>query len=175
MPVTELVDDQGWQLVTDTLQQALTQLNTHRQNEGAILQTDLKERILAILAHNEAVSELAAQRPDYVRENLRKKIEEQLGKENYDRNRLEQEIIFYIEKMDISEELVRLNNHCRYFLELLDHEETGKGKKLGFLLQEIGREINTTGAKAYDATMQKLVVAMKDELEKAKEQILNVL
>ncbi|MCU0374174.1 MAG: YicC family protein [Chitinophagaceae bacterium] len=175
MPVTELVDDQGWQLVTDTLQQALVQLNTHRLNEGAILQTDLKERILAILAHNEAVSGLAAQRPDYVRENLRKKIEEQLGKENYDRNRLEQEIIFYIEKMDISEELVRLNNHCRYFLELLDHEETGKGKKLGFLLQEIGREINTTGAKAYDATMQKLVVAMKDELEKAKEQILNVL
>ena len=110
-----------------------------------------------------------------MKENIQKKVEESLAKENYDPNRLEQEIIFYIEKMDISEELVRLKNHCDYFFSILKETETSKGKKLGFVLQEIGREINTTGAKAYDADMQKFVVLMKDELEKAKEQIFNVL
>jgi uncharacterized protein (TIGR00255 family) len=92
-----------------------------------------------------------------------------------DLNRLEQEIIYYIEKIDISEEQVRLKNHCEYFLSILNDAEATKGKKLGFVLQEIGREINTTGAKANDSEMQKLVVLMKDELEKAKEQVLNVL
>ena len=95
--------------------------------------------------------------------------------ENYDKNRLEQEIIFYIEKIDISEEQVRLKNHCDYFRSVMNESEESKGKKLSFILQEIGREINTTGAKAYDATIQKSVVLMKDELEKAKEQVLNVL
>jgi uncharacterized protein (TIGR00255 family) len=121
------------------------------------------------------VEVLASKRPDYIKENLRKRVEDALGKDNYDHNRLEQEIIYYIEKLDINEELTRLKNHCEYFISLLEQENEAKGKKLGFLLQEIGREINTTGAKAYDAEMQKLVVMMKDELEKAKEQILNVL
>lgn len=110
-----------------------------------------------------------------MKEDLRRKMEEQLSKEGYDANRLEQEMIYYIEKIDISEEQVRLRNHCDYFLTILKENEASKGKKLGFILQEIGREINTTGAKAYDSSIQKLVVLMKDELEKAKEQVLNVL
>jgi uncharacterized protein (TIGR00255 family) len=99
-----------------------------------------------------------------------------VGNDAYDANRLEQELIYYIEKIDISEEQVRLKNNCDYFSSVL-HEDgaDGKGKKLSFILQEVGREINTTGAKAYDATIQKCVVLMKDELEKAKEQVLNVL
>ena len=98
-----------------------------------------------------------------------------MGKENYDSNRLEQELIYYIEKIDITEEQVRLKNHCDYFKSLLTDTDESKGKKLSFVLQEIGREINTTGSKAYDATIQKAVIMMKDELEKAKEQVLNVL
>ena len=102
-------------------------------------------------------------------------MEEHVGKDNFDSNRLEQEMIYYIEKIDISEEQVRLKNHCDYFKSLHREEGEAKGKKLSFILQEIGREINTTGAKAYYASIQKAVVLMKDELEKAKEQILNVL
>ena len=102
-------------------------------------------------------------------------LEENVGKENYDPNRLEQELIYYIEKIDISEEQVRLKNHCAYFKDVLSDHSIIKGKKLSFILQEIGREINTTGSKAYDSDIQKCVVLMKDELEKAKEQILNVL
>ena len=110
-----------------------------------------------------------------IRENIERLLQEQVGKENYDDNRLEQELIYYIEKIDITEEQVRLKNHCDYFIDLLNENEESKGKKLSFVLQEIGREINTTGAKAYDSTIQKSVVLMKDELEKAKEQVLNVL
>jgi uncharacterized protein (TIGR00255 family) len=110
-----------------------------------------------------------------IREGVTRLLEENVGKENYDSNRLEQELIYYIEKIDISEEQVRLKNHCNYFKVVLDEPEESKGKKLSFILQEIGREINTTGSKAYDASIQKCVVMMKDELEKAKEQVLNVL
>jgi uncharacterized protein (TIGR00255 family) len=110
-----------------------------------------------------------------IKEGLIKILDENVGKENYDPNRLEQEIIYYIEKIDLSEEQVRLKNHCEYFMTIIAEAEEGKGKKLSFILQEIGREINTTGAKAYDSNIQKCVVMMKDELEKAKEQVLNVL
>ncbi len=175
LPVTEIIDEAGWALVEQTLANALGLLNKHRAEEGAALGEDLAMRINTICELADKIEALAIQRPDFMRENLRKKIEENLGKENYDRNRLEQEIIYYIEKMDISEELVRLRNHCKYFFELFNDADIAKGKKIGFLLQEIGREINTTGAKAYDANMQKLVVMMKDELEKAKEQVLNLL
>ncbi len=175
LPVTETVDDAGWLLVQEAMDDAINTLLAHRRNEGAILCGDLLERINVINACADEVAILAAKRPDYLRENLRKRIEEALGKDQYDPNRMEQEIIYYIEKYDISEELVRLKNHCDYFISLVKDEEISKGKRLGFLLQEIGREINTTGAKAYDAEMQKLVVKMKDELEKAKEQILNIL
>jgi uncharacterized protein (TIGR00255 family) len=110
-----------------------------------------------------------------IREEIVQLLEKHVGKENYDVNRLEQELIYYIEKVDIHEEQVRLKQHCDYFRSLLENKEESKGKKLSFIIQEIGREINTTGSKAYDADIQKCVVTMKDELEKAKEQILNVL
>jgi len=106
---------------------------------------------------------------------LVKVLEEKVGKENYDNNRLEQELIYYFEKIDISEEQVRLKNHCEYFKSLLNEKDESKGKKLSFVLQEIGREINTIGSKANDAEIQKHVVAMKEELEKIKEQLNNVL
>ncbi|WP_315818633.1 DUF1732 domain-containing protein [Paraflavitalea speifideaquila] len=102
-------------------------------------------------------------------------MEDNVGKESYDPNRLEQELIYYIEKIDLTEEQVRLKNHCDYFVSILGEQDENKGKKLSFILQEIGREINTTGAKAYDSSIQKCVVLMKDEMEKAKEQVLNVL
>jgi uncharacterized protein (TIGR00255 family) len=114
-------------------------------------------------------------RQQKIKEGLRKLLEDNVGKEGYDSNRLEQELIYYMEKMDISEEQIRLKNHCDYFKQVLAEPEESKGKKLSFILQEIGREINTTGSKAYDSSIQKLVVLMKDELEKAKEQVLKVL
>jgi len=114
-------------------------------------------------------------RQQKIRDGIKKLLEDNVGKESYDPNRMEQELIYYIEKMDISEEQIRLKNHCDYFKQVLAEPEESKGKKLSFILQEVGREINTTGSKAYDASIQKLVVLMKDELEKAKEQILNVL
>jgi uncharacterized protein (TIGR00255 family) len=175
MPVTENIDQQGWEMVQATLDKAILLLTEHRQMEGEMLGIDIAGRIKNIEDYALKIGVLASQRPDYIKENLKRKIEEALGKDNVDRNRLEQEIIYYIEKLDINEELSRLKNHCVYFFELLEEEGQSKGKRLGFLLQEIGREINTTGAKAYDAEMQKLVVGMKDELEKAKEQVLNVL
>jgi uncharacterized protein (TIGR00255 family) len=110
-----------------------------------------------------------------MKEELVRLLEENVGKENYDANRLEQELIYYVEKIDLREEQVRLANHCEYFKTILKDNEESKGKKLAFVLQEIGREINTTGSKAYDADIQKCVVLMKDELEKIKEQVLNVL
>jgi uncharacterized protein (TIGR00255 family) len=175
LPVTDIVDPEGWRLVKETLQEAINNLIYHRTEEGRVLQGDMEERIKKIELHQQAVAALAPLRQVKTKENIQKKLEENLGKENYDANRLEQEIIFYIEKMDITEEMVRLRNHCDYFFAILQEDDITKGKKLGFVLQEIGREINTTGAKAYDSDIQKHVVLMKDELEKAKEQVLNVL
>jgi uncharacterized protein (TIGR00255 family) len=154
---------------------AIDDLNYHRVDEGKSLQKDLELRIRNILQQQEEVAKLEPLRKQKIREGITKLLEEYVGKENYDKNRLEQELIYYIEKIDISEEQVRLRNHCEYFQAVLDTDEEFKGKKLSFILQEIGREINTTGAKAYDSTIQKAVVMMKDELEKAKEQVLNVL
>ena len=139
------------------------------------MEGDLLLRISNIQKHQAEIVKLEPMRQQKIREGLRKLLEEHVGKENYDPNRLEQELIYYIEKIDISEEQVRLKNHCDYFRSILKEQEDGKGKKLSFILQEFGREINTTGSKAYDATIQQCVVLMKDELEKAKEQVLNVL
>ena len=139
-------------------------------NIGAIF-----TRITNILFQQDEVIKLEPLRQQKIRDGITKLLEDNVGKENYDSNRLEQELIYYIEKIDISEEQVRLKNHCDYFRTLLSEPEESKGKKLSFVLQEIGREINTTGSKAYDSTIQKCVVMMKDELEKAKEQVLNVL
>lgn len=175
VPNTEILSEEQYGQFKQTLQNAIDAINKHRLLEGVALEKDLIERINNILAYQEKISELEPLRQHKMKEELRRKMEEQVGKENYDGNRLEQEMIYYIEKIDISEEQVRLRNHCDYFLNILKENDDSKGKKLGFVLQEIGREINTTGAKAYDSGIQKLVVLMKDELEKAKEQVLNVL
>lgn len=174
-PNSDSFNEQELKQFMQILQNAINELNKHRILEGDALEKDLIERINNILAYQEKISELEPLRQHRMKDELRRKLEEQVGKENYDSNRLEQEMIYYIEKIDISEEQVRLRNHCDYFLNILKEAEESKGKKLSFVLQEIGREINTTGAKAYDASIQKLVVLMKDELEKAKEQVLNVL
>ena len=174
-PSSETLTDKEWENFKDVLQLAIDNLNSHRLDEGKSLEEDLLIRITNILKQQDEVIKLEPLRQQKIREGITRLLEENVGKENYDGNRLEQELIYYIEKIDITEEQVRLKNHCEYFKTLLAESEESKGKKLSFILQEIGREINTTGSKAYDSTIQKCVVLMKDELEKAKEQVLNVL
>jgi uncharacterized protein (TIGR00255 family) len=174
-PTSETLTDSEWEQFTGTVQAAIDNLNYHRIEEGKSLKADLELRISNILKQQEEVARLEPLRQQKIREGITRLLEENVGKENYDGNRLEQELVYYIEKIDITEEQVRLRNHCDYFRAILNESEESKGKKLSFVLQEIGREINTTGAKAYDSTIQKSVVLMKDELEKAKEQVLNVL
>jgi uncharacterized protein (TIGR00255 family) len=175
VPSTEILAEEEWHAFKEVLIEAVGNIDNHRVNEGSVLEKDLTLRISNIRLQQEKVIELEPLRQQKIREGLVKLLEENVGKDNFDSNRLEQEIIYYIEKIDISEEQVRLKNHCEYFMTLLNENVDTKGKKLSFILQEIGREINTTGAKAYDASIQKNVVIMKDELEKAKEQVLNVL
>lgn len=174
-PTSETLTDDEWEAFEKVINAAIDDLNIHRDDEGKALGKDLIQRIHNILVQLEEVQKLEPLRKQTIRDDITKLMEEYAGKENYDKNRLEQELIYYIEKIDISEEMVRLKNHCDYFKVVLDEAEESKGKKLSFILQEIGREINTTGAKAYDSSIQKCVVMMKDELEKAKEQVLNVL
>ncbi|NOT52180.1 MAG: YicC family protein [Chitinophagaceae bacterium] len=174
-PSSDTLTDMEWAEFQKVLQLAIDNLNAHRLDEGRSLEEDLAVRINNILIQQEEVIKLEPLRQQKIREGLTKLLNENVGKENYDPNRLEQELIYYIEKIDLSEEQVRLKNHCEYFKSLLADSEESKGKKLSFILQEIGREINTTGSKAYDSSIQKCVVQMKDELEKAKEQVLNVL
>lgn len=174
-PTSETLNDEEWQQFKAILLAAIENLNHHRQEEGKVLKAELQLRMKNILEQQQKVMELEPLRQTKIREGITRLLEENVGKENYDGNRLEQELIYYIEKIDITEEQVRLQNHCNYFASVLEEADDSKGKKLSFILQEVGREINTTGAKAYDASIQKSVVLMKDELEKAKEQILNVL
>jgi uncharacterized protein (TIGR00255 family) len=174
-PNSETLTDAEWADFQLVLLSAIEDLNNHRLDEGKSLEDELQMRINNILTQQEEVIKLEPLRQQKIREGITRLLEENVGKENYDGNRLEQELIYYIEKIDITEEQVRLKNHCDYFKALLAENDDSKGKKLSFILQEIGREINTTGSKAYDSTIQKCVVLMKDELEKAKEQVLNVL
>jgi uncharacterized protein (TIGR00255 family) len=174
-PSSETLTDEEWARLQSILVQATDALNRHRVDEGRSLEEDLMLRISNIERLQAEVMQLEPLRQQRIRDGITRLLEENVGKENYDDNRLEQELIYYIEKIDISEEQVRLKNHCDYFKSLIQDSDTAKGKKLSFVLQEIGREINTTGSKAYDSSIQKCVVEMKDELEKAKEQVLNVL
>lgn len=174
-PANDFLNENDFEEFKKVLLAALNELNRHREEEGAILEQDLYKRISNINAQEEAIVQLEPGRIKKIREEITQLLEQYVGKENYDGNRLEQELIFYMEKIDIHEEQVRLKQHCIYFKELLGNNDDSKGKKLSFILQEIGREINTTGSKAYNADIQKCVVVMKDELEKAKEQVLNVL
>ncbi len=174
-PTNDVLTDEDFKGFEEVLLDAINQLKLHRVDEGKSLETDLMLRIENILLQQAIVARLEPLRQQKIREGLKRVLEENVGKESYDDNRLEQELIYYIEKIDISEEQVRLKNHCDYFRSILAEQDESKGKKLSFIMQEIGREINTTGSKAYDSEIQKYVVLMKDELEKAKEQVLNVL
>ena len=174
-PSTEMITDDEWKSFEKVLKEAIAQLNEHRKDEGKSLEADLNLRLANIEAHQATITTLEPLRRGKIKEGIIKVLEENVGKENYDPNRMEQELIYYIEKIDISEEQVRLKNHCDYFRSILAEKESSKGKKLSFILQEFGREINTMGSKAYDSQIQQCVILMKDELEKAKEQILNVL
>jgi uncharacterized protein (TIGR00255 family) len=174
-PTSDTLTDAEWEQFSAVIAMAIEDLDRHRLNEGKVLEDDLILRIDNIMQQQKEVQQYQPLRQQKIREGLEKLLQEYVGKEHYDQNRLEQEMIYYLEKIDISEELVRLRNHCAYFKEVLAGPEGNKGKKLSFILQEIGREINTTGSKAYDVNIQRCVVLMKDELEKAKEQVLNVL
>ncbi len=154
---------------------ACDDLSTFRRKEGESLEVDLSQRIKSILSHKEAVMQLAPKRIDRLRARMVENLNAIKGELEINAERLEQELIFYIEKLDVSEEFVRLQAHCEYFEQLMQEESPMKGKKLNFISQEMGREINTLGSKANDAEIQKHVVQMKDELEKIKEQVLNIL
>jgi len=163
-----------WEMVRNKIIESITMLDLYRIEEGNSIMTDLKKCIGKILSLLETVGTFEAGRITKIREKLMAILAENLSTENLDKNRFEQELIFYLEKFDINEEKVRLKTHCDYFLETVD-TPSPNGKILNFIAQEIGREINTIGSKANDASIQKLVVMMKDELEKIKEQTLNVL
>ena len=168
----EDIDEDEWKAIEVEIKSALEKIYNYRTEEGKVLEEDFRKRIQNIAALLEQVIAMDPERVEGVRERLRKGIAD--IKEKVDENRFEQELVYYIEKFDITEEKVRLHNHLEYFIKTLDSNDSN-GKKLGFIGQEIGREINTIGSKANYAPMQKLVVQMKDELEKIKEQLLNVL
>ncbi len=174
-PSNEILNKEDWDELKKVIDQALKELNHHRTDEGKSIEKELLLRIKNINGQEEKILKLEPNRKEKMKNEIKKLLEENVGKENYDANRMEQELIYYVEKIDIREEQVRLKNHCEYFTTILNDKEEAKGKKLSFVVQEIGREINTTGSKAYDAEIQKCVVLMKDELEKLKEQIFNVL
>jgi len=166
------IDEEEWNLIANGINDAISKIVTYRGDEGGILKQDFTERISNLKNLLDEVITMDPERIDGVRSRLEKGIAD--IKEKVDENRFEQELVYYIEKFDITEEKVRLDNHLDYFLKALNSDDSN-GKKLGFISQEIGREINTIGSKSNYAPMQKLVVQMKDELEKIKEQLLNVL
>jgi len=170
----ETVDNNDWDVLMQAVADAINEVSQFRSHEGSVLEEDFRQRIATILQLLGEVDKFEQSRIDRVKERIIKNLNDNLTDMQYDKNRLEQELIYYLEKLDVTEEKIRLKKHCDYFLEVLGSEET-VGKKLAFVLQEIGREINTLGSKANDADMQKIVVLMKDELEKIKEQMLNIL
>jgi len=170
--VREEIDENEWNAISEGIDLATEDLVKHRLNEGKVLENDFNNRVATIADILDKVIEMDPERVEGVRERLKKGVEEL--REKYDENRFEQELVYYIEKFDITEEKVRLKNHLNYFVESINSKDSN-GKKLGFISQEMGREINTIGSKSNYAPMQQLVVQMKDELEKIKEQLLNVL
>lgn len=170
------IDKNTWITLKGGIESAIKKLNGFRREEGDLLETDFTDRIQTILTCLEGIPQYEAARTEKVRDRLNQNMSEFLTtKDSVDLNRFEQELIFYLEKLDITEEKVRLQQHCDFFLNELADKKTAKGRKLNFISQEIGREINTIGSKANSADIQKLVVEMKDELEKIKEQLANIL
>jgi uncharacterized protein (TIGR00255 family) len=168
------INEQEWKIIEDSINKTLYELNNYRVNEGKILEIDIINRIRIILDLVESIRNIEEKRIENIKSRIKQNLNEFFDKNEYDLNRFEQEMIYYLEKIDITEEKVRLLNHCNYFLETVNKEQSS-GKKLGFICQEIGREINTLGSKANDSELQKIVINMKDELEKIKEQLLNIL
>lgn len=167
-------DEEQWKAINVLLKEAVEKFNSFREQEGKVIEVELTLRINNILKLLIEAEKFEKGRIENIRERLHKNIAEIKEATNIDENRFEQELIFYVEKFDITEEKLRLRSHCNYFIESLKSKEAN-GKKLGFITQELGREINTLGSKANDASMQRAVVEMKDELEKLKEQLANVL
>ena len=174
-PAQDVLPEEEWESVKAVIEQAAKQLMEHRRNEGAALLKDINLRIINIEGLLEKVHPLEGERMERIRTRITQFLADMAGKENIDPNRFEQEMIYYLERMDVSEEKTRLKQHCTYFNDAVNDNDTAIGRKLNFILQEIGREINTLGAKANHAEIQQIVINMKDELEKAKEQILNIL
>jgi len=168
------LDINEWNGVMELVKEALVGIQDYRLVEGQKLEVDFEDRIKNILQFQKEVQQPVEARLVKIKERIKNNVEEVIDKDKIDSNRFEQELVFYLEKLDISEENQRLKRKCDYFLEIL-RSNSSQGKKLGFIAQEIGREINTMGSKANDAEVQRLVVKMKDELEKIKEQILNAL
>ncbi len=170
----EELNEEEWEEILKGLEVALARIEDFRQKEGMALFSDMKMRIMTIVKLLEEVPPFEESRILTLRERIMNQVNEVFTGDSVDRNRFEQEMIYYLEKLDITEEKVRLRKHCEYFLETME-KESSAGKKLGFISQEIGREINTLGAKANEVNIQKIVIQMKDELEKIKEQLSNIL
>jgi len=171
----EELSEEEWNAFKKNIAEAITKLNGFRKDEGAKLKNDILSRIKLIADYAHQVEAIDPSRKQKMKDRLKEQVADVSGSASFNADRFEQEIIYYLEKMDITEEMVRLKTHCDYFNEISNDAAVEKGKKLGFVAQEIGREINTIGSKASDAPMQKIVVMMKDELEKIKEQLNNVL
>jgi len=172
--INEEVDEEEWAQVILTCEEALGALNSFRATEGTAAEKDLREAASNIASLLKDVEQYEDGRIETLKERFRRNLEEFNQDEQVDRNRFEQEIIYYIEKLDVNEEKVRLAQHCKYFDEVINSDTNVIGKKLGFIAQEMGREINTLGAKANEKNIQQIVVSMKDSLEKIKEQVANI-
>ena len=168
----EIITEDNWETVSKAIDEAIAAIDSYRSDEGVSLYKDVTSRVKTILEIYDEVESYEAERISAARERILKAAEDL--KLNLDKERLEQEMVYYLEKLDINEEKVRLRQHCKYFIDTIDSESC-PGKKLGFIIQEMGREINTTGSKANHASIQKCVVRMKDELEKIREQSMNIL
>ena len=162
-----------WEALYTTIKEAVAKFNKFRKDEGAAMEVDCRQRVLNIMKDLEILDPFEKKRVEVIRTRMQKNIDEYVGKDNIDANRFEQEILYYLEKIDVTEEKVRLTQHCKYFLEELDKPQMQKGRKLSFISQEMGREINTLGSKANSSDIQRIVVRMKDELEKIKEMVAN--
>jgi uncharacterized protein (TIGR00255 family) len=169
-----IITDEEWTLISKGVESAIQQVRQFRIQEGNCLKDDILTRLSAIESLSEAIEPFEKMRIEKISTRIKENLEELVGWDKVDKNRFEQELIYFIEKFDINEEKVRLNNHCKYFRDIVVKEDLS-GRKLGFIAQELGREINTIGSKANDSTIQQMVVQMKDELEKIKEQINNIL
>jgi len=168
------INENEWLVIKQTVSNALSEIEKFKLQEGKVMQADFKQRIEQIQNLQLAIEPHEKSRIEKVKDRIKQNFKDNLKEVDADNNRFEQELIYYLEKLDITEEKVRLANHCSYFTQTMN-EESAQGKKLGFIAQEIGREINTIGSKANNSDIQKIVVQMKDELEKIKEQVLNVL